>query len=167
MSGNCVANSIKARRMSIMNPEPKPTTATPQSPAPQKASPVVMLMAAGFFLLVIVGGIIGAMMLFNSVPQTRKADAVKGKALFAQTCATCHGQDGAGMIGRGPDLTESKFVGRKTDEELLEFTKVGRKPSDPESVMGLLMMPKGGNNHLTDDDIRHIIAYMRTIHTSK
>ena len=92
-------------------------------------------------------------------------DPVKGKQLFLQVCAACHGPDAKGLPNLGKDLTNSKFIAEKTDEELLQFVKVGRSPTDPLNTTGIAMPPKGGNPALSDEDIRHIIAYIRTLQT--
>lgn len=90
-------------------------------------------------------------------------DLDKGKQLFLQVCAACHGPDAKGLPNLGRDLTNSKFIAEKNDQELLEFVKVGRSPTDPLNTTGIPMPPKGGNPALTDEDILHIIAYIRTL----
>jgi len=92
------------------------------------------------------------------------AKAIKrGKAKFSTLCATCHGLLGTGMKDLGKDLTRSEFVQSETDEQLLAFIKVGRLPGDPLSDGKAAMPPKGGDPSLTDDQIRDIIAYVRSI----
>lgn len=92
------------------------------------------------------------------------AEAIKrGKAKFGTLCATCHGLLGTGMTDLGKDLTRSEFVRDKNDDELLEFIKVGRLPGDPLSAGKAAMPPKGGDPSLTDDQMRDIIAYVRSI----
>ena len=86
-----------------------------------------------------------------------------GKQLFLQVCAACHGPDAKGLPNLGKDLTTSKFIQEKTDQELLAFVKVGRSPTDPLNTTGIAMPPKGGNPALTDQDILDIIAYLRTL----
>jgi len=91
-------------------------------------------------------------------------DAAAGKALFASTCAACHGPEGKGVTGLGKDMTHSEFIAEKTDAELLEFLKVGRAPDDPLNTTGVLMPPKGGNPSFTDEQLIDIIAFVRSIH---
>lgn len=93
-----------------------------------------------------------------------KGDPEKGKPLFIQFCSACHGQDALGMKGLGKDLVHSKFVQQETDEELLKYVNEGRPVDDPRNTTGIPMPPKGGNPALTDQQIVHIIAYLRTIH---
>lgn len=91
-------------------------------------------------------------------------DVAQGKELYTATCSACHGPEGKGIQGLGKDLTTSEFIATQTDEQLLEFIKVGRRPDDPANTTGVDMPPKGGNPALTDEQIQDIIAYMRSIH---
>ena len=93
-----------------------------------------------------------------------RGDAAHGQELFAQTCSACHGPDGKGIEGLGRDMTTSEFIAEQSDEELVEFIKVGRRPSDPLNTTGVDMPPKGGNPTVSDDDLFDIVAYIRTIH---
>ena len=94
--------------------------------------------------------------------QTSNGDPAAGQALFA-SCAACHGPTGEGIPGLGKDLTSSEFVADKTDDELVNFIKVGRDPSDPLNTTGIAMPPKGGNPALSDEDLFNILAYLRSI----
>lgn len=91
-------------------------------------------------------------------------NADNGKALFATTCAACHGPEGKGVQGLGKDMTTSTFIAGKSDEEMLAFVKIGRPISDPLNTTKVDMPPKGGNPALTDDQLKDIIAFIRTIH---
>ncbi len=96
-----------------------------------------------------------------------KGDPVVGQKLFTGTCIACHGPAGEGMPGLGKDMTRSEFIAGKSDDALLAFIKVGRDPSDPLNTTGVAMPPKGGNPALNDEDLQHIIAYIRSIHKQK
>ena len=89
-------------------------------------------------------------------------DATKGKALWMNTCRSCHGKAGEGIPGQGKDQRGSQFIASKTDHELVKFIKVGRMPFHPLNTTGIQMPPKGGNPLLTDEDLLHIVAYIRT-----
>lgn len=91
-------------------------------------------------------------------------DAEKGKAIFASTCAACHGPEGKGVPGLGKDMTTSEFIAGLSDQELLDFVKHGRPISDPLNTTKVDMPPKGGNPALTDEQLTDIIAFIRTIH---
>ena len=87
------------------------------------------------------------------------AAARRGAPKFKLICAKCHGPDGKGMPALGKDLTISEFVKSRTDEELLAFVLIGRKPMGGSAEMP----PRGGEPTLSDGQIRDIIAYVRTI----
>jgi cytochrome c5 len=87
----------------------------------------------------------------------------KGKGVFKQTCVACHGDDGRGIEGLGKDWTKSEYIANSTDDELVEFLKVGRTIEDPANTTGVLMPPKGGNPSLSVDDLRNVVVYMRSL----
>jgi disulfide bond formation protein DsbB len=95
-------------------------------------------------------------------PQAGNVDVNVGKQKFT-SCAACHGPDAKGLPGLGKDLTTSAFVKSQSDEQLVAFIKVGRPASDPANTTGVDMPPKGGDPTLTDDHIRSIVAYIRTL----
>ena len=88
----------------------------------------------------------------------------RGESLYAANCAACHGQRGEGVQGLGKNMAESTFIAEMSEEELWEFLKVGRTPTDPLNTTGVLMPPKGGNPTLSDEQLMEIIAFMRSIH---
>jgi mono/diheme cytochrome c family protein len=91
-------------------------------------------------------------------------DKVKdGRALFQGSCSSCHAPDAKGIKGLGSDLATSNFVKSKTDAELLDFVKVGRRATDPANQSRVEMPARGGNPALTDDNIRDIILFLRSI----
>lgn len=90
-------------------------------------------------------------------------DADAGKTHYDSVCIACHGADATGMPNLGKDLTNSEFTQSLSDEELVEFIKMGRSPSDPENTTGIDMPPKGGSPSLSDQDLYDIVAYLRTL----
>jgi cytochrome c oxidase subunit III len=94
----------------------------------------------------------------------RMGDPKVGGTLFAATCAGCHGTDGSGKPNQGANLQASRFIAGKTDEALLAFVRVGRLPTDPNSVLKLTMPSRGGNPTLNDQKLLDIISYLRTFH---
>ena len=93
---------------------------------------------------------------------TPRGEAAAGQELLV-TCAACHGPGGEGVPNLGKDMTASEFIAGKSDDELVEFIKVGRAPDDPLNTTGVAMLPKGGNPSLSDDDLYDIVAYIRTL----
>ncbi|MBI4492946.1 MAG: cytochrome c [Chloroflexi bacterium] len=92
-----------------------------------------------------------------------KTPADRGKALFVQTCAACHGPDAKGMVGLGKDLTTSAFVKEQSNPQLVDFINKGRPATDPANTTKVDMLPKGGNLALTDTQLMDIVLYMRTL----
>jgi disulfide bond formation protein DsbB len=95
--------------------------------------------------------------------QATAGDPAAGKEDFEATCAACHGPAGEGIAGLGKAMTTSEFIAGMTDDELVDFIKVGRDPGDPLNTTGVGMPPKGGNPALRDEDLQNIIAYIRTL----
>jgi mono/diheme cytochrome c family protein len=85
-------------------------------------------------------------------------DPAVGEKIFVSTCAACHGLQGQGVPGLSQDMTQSQLIASQTDQELLEFIKVGGLPDKP-----LVMPPKGGTPSLTDRNLVDIVAYIRLL----
>ena len=96
--------------------------------------------------------------------QVSLGDPEAGKEHYDMICIACHGPGGEGIEGLGKPFTTSTFLREKSDEELVEFIKVGRPAGDPLNTTGVDMPPKGGNPALTDEQIVDIIAYVRSLH---
>lgn len=91
-------------------------------------------------------------------------DVAKGKQVFTDTCAACHGADAKGMTGNGKNLVQkSDWMKKQNDQALYDMIKKGRSVSDPENTTKVDMPPKGGNPSLSDDDIKDAVAYIRSL----
>ena len=90
-------------------------------------------------------------------------DPEYGKALYSQTCITCHGPRGHGMPKQGTNLRSSKFIAEHTDEQIVAFLRQGRLAEDPENQMGILMPARGGNQALDDASLANIVAFLRQV----
>lgn len=99
----------------------------------------------------------------STVAPVAPGDGVLGEAVFASTCATCHGPTGEGIEGLGPALIDNEFLQSMTDAELVAFIEAGRGAADPDNTTGIAMPPKGGNPSLTDQDLVDVVAYLRTL----
>jgi mono/diheme cytochrome c family protein len=86
--------------------------------------------------------------------------AADGKASFESNCAKCHGTDGKGQTKMGQklgakDYTDAKVQAELKDDAAIKAIKEGLKDADGKT----LMKPVEG---LSDDDIKALVAYMRT-----
>jgi putative heme-binding domain-containing protein len=75
----------------------------------------------------------------------------EGQALFRGLCSGCHG--GAGRGGKGPDLTDQRWIHGGTDADIERTIKNG---------IAATTMKKLGES-LKDDQIRKLIAYIRSL----
>lgn len=57
--------------------------------------------------------------------------AVRGKAVFASTCASCHGAEGKGMQGLGPNLTDDTWLWGGSEKSIIETITGGRHNQMP------------------------------------
>ena len=80
-----------------------------------------------------------------------------GRAAYEISCAVCHGAGGKGDIPGVPDFTKKGSSLSKSDQEL--FQNILNGYQSPGSFME--MPPKGGNQDLSEQDIRDIILYLR------
>jgi disulfide bond formation protein DsbB len=92
-------------------------------------------------------------------------DPVAGEQVYKGTCIACHGPDARGVQNLGKTLhpSDSDFISSRTDDELVEYIKVGRTPDDPLNTTGVGMPAKGGNPALSEADMYNVIAYIRTL----
>lgn len=85
------------------------------------------------------------------------AFAADGAATYKAKCASCHGADGSGQspVGKSMKLRDlrSPEVQKQSDQELFAITADGK---------GKMPAYKG---KLADDEIKALVAYMRSIAT--
>ena len=91
------------------------------------------------------------------------AMVAQGQADFSAICSACHGMDALGLPNLGKDLVHSEFAKGLTDDDLVNFIVTGRPIWDPLNTTGVDMPPKGGNPALSVDQIKGIVAYIRTL----
>ena len=99
----------------------------------------------------------------EKAPAVDPAVVAAGQQHFGATCATCHGKDANGLPKQGKSLLMNPYIIDKSDDDLVLFIKTGRPSSDPLNTTGVDMPPKGGNPALGDDDVKAIVAYLRTL----
>jgi len=107
--------------------------------------------------------IVTALVLLPTVALAQ-GNAAKGKDLFAQHCASCHGPTGKGdspaaaaLTPKPADLTNKAYMAGLKDQYLFDLIQkggaaVGKSP----------LMPPFGSK-LNDADIRNVIAYLRSL----
>lgn len=99
---------------------------------------------------------------WNLDPQAVSA----GDMVYHSLCMACHGFNGEGIQGLGKSLVGSEFVNSLSDEELTAFIIKGRDVSDPLNTTGIIMPPRGGNPALSDQDVAHSVAYIRSLNVA-
>lgn len=76
-------------------------------------------------------------------------DVFKGREVFMRECMACHGASGEGKLPGLPNFKEGQTL-FKTDSVLIDIVRDGKG-----------VMPSF-NGLLTDDDIRNVVAYLRS-----
>jgi mono/diheme cytochrome c family protein len=100
------------------------------------------------------------------VADLKPGDTDRGKRLFQEDCAGCHGSGASGEPGQGPDLVTEAFVKDGTPAEIMDFIRKGEpEDTDPEFPDG--MPPLGGNESLTAQDLMDIVAWLKSINRAK
>ncbi len=89
-------------------------------------------------------------------------DAAHGRDLFTNICSACHSPEGKGINGLGKNLVHSDFVALQDDDTLREFIATGRPDAKP-----MPMPPKAGHDELTDDDLRHLVMFLRGLQDAR
>lgn len=87
------------------------------------------------------------------------ADSVaQGSAVFHQTCIACHGANGKGMLPGMPDFNDPHGVLTLPETVLEKRITDGYHGGNAP----IAMPPKGGDANLTQNEIKDVIAYLRT-----
>ena len=113
-------------------------------------------------MLLLAGSVLALLFLPHPVPKT--ATAVQ--RAYLTRCATCHGANGRGswratiFFIRPGDLTDREAMTRLSDDYLFGLIKNGG------ATIGKPGMPAFGY-HLTDAEIRALVAHVRMLSTPK
>jgi mono/diheme cytochrome c family protein len=88
------------------------------------------------------------------------ASAADAKAVYEKDCAKCHGADGKGDTKMGKkagakDYTDPKVQEAMKDDHMAKAIKDGVKDGDTVKM-------KGFADTLSDDEVKALVAYVRT-----
>lgn len=90
-------------------------------------------------------------------PVNAQDDVKTGAEVYEGTCIACHGENGKGEIPGVPDFTSHNGPLAKTDVVLLDHIMNGFQSSGSDMAMPVL----GGNEDLTEQEIKNVITYLR------
>src|SRR5262245_34740059 len=86
-----------------------------------------------------------------STTPAQQADLAEGQALFRGRCSGCHG--GAGRGGKGPDLTDNRWIHGDKDEDIARVIRDG---------VAKTTMKKLGES-LKEEQIARLVLYIRSL----
>lgn len=100
----------------------------------------------------------GSALVSVTVPQTLSSEAEMGKRGFDSACADCHGQNAAGVDGKGPPLVH-KYYEPSHHGDMAFFLAVERGVRAHHWPFGDMPPQKG----LTKADVQAIVTYVREL----
>jgi mono/diheme cytochrome c family protein len=117
---------------------------------------------------VIAGALLGLSLLAGvrseAAPALASGEAETGRALYAQTCALCHGDTGrgdgpsaAGFATRPSDFTDGRLMNPLPDEFFINVILNG----GPAEGLASAMPPF--RDHLSEAQVRALVTYLRTL----
>ena len=100
-------------------------------------------------------------------PMAGNAAAIaRGRALFAERCASCHGDDARGIEGAIPSLVDDVFLGVQGDLPDAAYFAIVKGGSDAKAALARPGLADGGMEafagQVPDDGIWSIVAWLRT-----
>lgn len=125
----------------------------------------IFVLIAGLLLSIIFGGQLG---ITNNMAFAQGGDqpdptgkAYRGKTLFSQRCAQCHGEQGKGdgplaeqLTNKPPDFTAPSYAAEMSPQDIFDIIANGRMDK---------MMPPW-KNELSEDEIWDAAAYVWSLH---
>ena len=107
--------------------------------------------------------IIATLLTIVPMAAAAQSDSRTGKEIFEQMCAGCHGTRGDGGEGHSggfspviTTLANKEYMSQVPDDYLVLVIKKGG------AYMGKIAAMPAWETRLSDDDIRRIVAYIRT-----
>ena len=129
------------------------TRTTASRKSQRNPAQIIALAALGIGVVLIVGLVILAQVTGKGPTTVAASDEVlaQGQAVYANTCAVCHGDQGQGhVLPEAPALNETEHAWHHPDGQIQEIIKNG----------GKVMPPLG--DQLTDGEIVAVIRYIQT-----
>lgn len=109
------------------------------------------------------GFVILAVVLFPSFAMAQ-GDVQKGKTIFSQNCAVCHGDSGKGdgpgaaaLTPKPRDLTDRTYMDARNDDVLFKIIKEGG------TAVGKSPLMPPWSPTLKDQEIRDLISFLRAL----
>lgn len=97
----------------------------------------------------------------SSAPLQRSAALMqRGEKIYAQQCASCHGESGEGKPGMYPPLAANRAVNLANPANLMQMVRFGGYAPATEGNPRPYGMPPFGHV-LTDEDIAAVLTYVR------
>jgi len=99
-------------------------------------------------------------LLFGSGSKVAQASPIDKASfdLFKSKCSMCHGADGKGFSAlKTPDFTDPKWQASKTDKEILETIKNGKKDT----------LMKGWADKLKPAEIEALAKFVRSLNSKR
>jgi cytochrome c oxidase cbb3-type subunit III len=110
----------------------------------------------GIYILITIG-IIFLLIQLNPREKKDMVAIEAGEKLYMQMCAACHGNTGLGEGAKqGTALNNQQFLNSVSDQDLYNYVKFGREGT---------LMPN--YQHLTNEQINQMVAFMRNWQTEK
>jgi mono/diheme cytochrome c family protein len=119
-----------------------------------------VLIVLGPSLVLVIGSVVALLFVPHPVPR----DATPAQRLYLRHCAECHAANGRGswratlLLLRPGNLADPRTLAALSDDYLFALVKEGGAP------IGRPGMPAFGY-HLTDERIREVVRYVRTLST--
>ena len=124
----------------------------------------VIKFLSGTLLVGAFGGIFLLTVWIVSAPAASKGDLGKGKTIYTNSCASCHGPAGKGdgaaaaaLTPKPANLTDKAAMSKLNDAALTNVIAKGG------SAVGKSPLMPPFNGQLKDQDIKDVIAYIRSL----
>ncbi len=93
--------------------------------------------------------------------------ALDGQTTYFRFCAVCHGPQGEGVVSLGKSLIGSNFITELGDDQVILFIKTGRPANHPLNTTGIEMLPYGGQESLSNEELTNLVTYLRVVNASE